>query len=135
MSNCISLAARLILDPFYHFSNVKLLLTGPNQIDTFIKENGGPGVQHIGLLSKNIFNSVKEWSSNDVAFIKPPQHYYHEVCCANDVCASFLLRATLFYTLKLYCNPLSITTFHNYLLFHHEAQILHNLCHYLFGPK
>jgi len=56
-----------------------LLGQGPNQIDTFIKENGGPGVQHIGLLSKNIFNSVKEWSSNDVAFIKPPQHYYHEI--------------------------------------------------------
>ena len=59
-----------------------LFLTGPNQIDTFIKENGGPGVQHIGLLSNNIFESIKEWSSNNVTFINPPHQYYHEV---NDI--------------------------------------------------
>ena len=52
---------------------------GPNQVDTFLKENLGPGVQHIGLSSENIFKSVDIWKQNNVSFIIPPKHYYDEV--------------------------------------------------------
>eukprot|EP00794_Sanderia_malayensis_P007047 gene7047-7838_t len=52
---------------------------GPNQVDTFLDENGGPGVQHIGLSTLNIFKSVEIWKRNQVPFINPPCLYYNEI--------------------------------------------------------
>lgn len=81
-SFCMSCHLHLIPSTSKCFKNC-LSFKGPNQIDTFLKENNGPGVQHVGLLSHNIFSSVQEWAAKDVKFIKPPKHYYNEVYFAN----------------------------------------------------
>ena len=56
-----------------------LKISGPNQVDTFLQENGGPGVQHIGLSTSDIFMSVEDWTARHVSFISPPKNYYDEV--------------------------------------------------------
>ena len=48
-------------------------------MDTFLKENHGPGVQHIGLSTSDIFISVEDWTARHVSFIAPPKNYYDEV--------------------------------------------------------
>lgn len=54
---------------------------GPNQVETFLTEHGGPGIQHIGLHTSNITEAVTTLKDNGVAFIDPPSTYYSEVCC------------------------------------------------------
>ena len=56
-----------------------MLFSGPNQVETFLKEHGGPGIQHIGLHTSNITEAVATLKNNGVAFIDPPTAYYSEV--------------------------------------------------------
>lgn len=58
-----------------------LLCSGPNQVETFLTEHGGPGIQHIGLHTSNITEAVATLKDNGVEFIDPPSTYYSEVCC------------------------------------------------------
>ena len=58
---------------------------GPNQVQTFLTEHGGPGIQHIGLHTPDITQAVAALKDNGVAFIDPPAAYYSEVCCTNAV--------------------------------------------------
>lgn len=66
-------------------NNKKLLfkpfLSGPNQVQTFLTEHGGPGIQHIGLHTSNITEAVATLKDNGVTFINPPSTYYSEVSC------------------------------------------------------
>ncbi len=48
----------------------------PGQIDDFIKEHHGSGVQHIAFTSADAVRAVKELSSRGVDFLKTPDTYY-----------------------------------------------------------
>ncbi|KAK2572164.1 4-hydroxyphenylpyruvate dioxygenase-like protein [Acropora cervicornis] len=51
---------------------------GPNQVQTFLREHGGPGIQHIGLYTSNISEAVATLKDKGVTFIDPPAAYYSE---------------------------------------------------------
>lgn len=55
---------------------------GKNQIAIFLDEHNGPGIQHIGLHTCNIVDSVR--SSKDgcdsVSYYATPDSYYDNVC-------------------------------------------------------
>ncbi|QKN67399.1 4-hydroxyphenylpyruvate dioxygenase [Amycolatopsis sp. WAC 01375] len=48
----------------------------PGQIDDFIKEHHGSGVQHIAFTSPDAVTAVKELSARGVEFLKTPDTYY-----------------------------------------------------------
>ncbi|OLZ50901.1 4-hydroxyphenylpyruvate dioxygenase [Amycolatopsis keratiniphila] len=48
----------------------------PGQIDDFIKEHHGSGVQHIAFTSPDAVRAVKELSARGVEFLKTPDTYY-----------------------------------------------------------
>ncbi|XP_064629910.1 4-hydroxyphenylpyruvate dioxygenase-like protein [Lineus longissimus] len=52
---------------------------GPNQVDTFLREHGGPGVQHIGLYSNNIIDAVQSMAASGASFMDTPPTYYSKV--------------------------------------------------------
>ncbi|CAC5411050.1 unnamed protein product [Mytilus coruscus] len=52
---------------------------GPNQIDTFLEEHRGDGIQHIGLHTESIVNAVSTLQEQGVNFVEPPYTYYTEV--------------------------------------------------------
>lgn len=56
-----------------------LIFAGPNQVQTFLTEHGGPGIQHIGLHTPNITEAVAALKESGVKFIDPPSAYYSEV--------------------------------------------------------
>ena len=56
-----------------------LMGNGPNQVATFLDEHGGPGVQHVGLASSNIIETMDELKGLGVEFIQPPDEYYEPV--------------------------------------------------------
>ncbi|XP_031568838.1 4-hydroxyphenylpyruvate dioxygenase-like protein [Actinia tenebrosa] len=49
---------------------------GLNQIQTFLEEHGGPGVQHIGLHTTDIVHAVDRLKKDGVQFVTPPDAYY-----------------------------------------------------------
>jgi 4-hydroxymandelate synthase len=52
-------------------------LTGdPGQIDDFIKNHGGPGIQHIAFSTSDIVRSVRSMNEEGVAFLNSPGTYY-----------------------------------------------------------
>nr|WP_042184966.1 4-hydroxyphenylpyruvate dioxygenase [Kibdelosporangium sp. MJ126-NF4]CEL16419.1 4-hydroxyphenylpyruvate dioxygenase [Kibdelosporangium sp. MJ126-NF4]CTQ90371.1 4-hydroxyphenylpyruvate dioxygenase (EC 1.13.11.27) [Kibdelosporangium sp. MJ126-NF4] len=48
----------------------------PGQIDTFLKDHGGSGVQHIAFASADIVRSVTLMRDADVEFLTTPESYY-----------------------------------------------------------
>ena len=46
------------------------------QIAEYLKEYNGEGVQHIALLTNNIYNSVKKLRKNGIEFLDVPDTYY-----------------------------------------------------------
>ncbi|MCX5240981.1 4-hydroxyphenylpyruvate dioxygenase [Streptomyces prunicolor] len=48
----------------------------PGQIDEFIKQHGGSGVQHIAFLSDDVVRTVGRMSDAGVAFLTTPPTYY-----------------------------------------------------------
>ena len=51
-----------------------------SQIQEFINEYNGPGVQHVALKVPNIIDSVKQMEQNGVKFLdSPPDSYYQEI--------------------------------------------------------
>lgn len=55
------------------------IFLGPNQIDTFLEEHRGDGIQHIGLHTESIVNAVSTLQEQGVNFVEPPYTYYTEV--------------------------------------------------------
>ncbi|HEX3149397.1 MAG TPA: 4-hydroxyphenylpyruvate dioxygenase [Gemmataceae bacterium] len=47
-----------------------------SQIDEYLTYYGGPGVQHIALITGDIIESVKAMRANDVSFLRVPKSYY-----------------------------------------------------------
>ncbi|GHF54373.1 4-hydroxymandelate synthase [Amycolatopsis bartoniae] len=48
----------------------------PGQIDDFVKEHHGPGVQHIAFTSEDAVRAVKVLSERGVEFLNTPETYY-----------------------------------------------------------
>ncbi|KAJ8316815.1 hypothetical protein KUTeg_004719, partial [Tegillarca granosa] len=51
---------------------------GPNQVDTFLNEHGGPGIQHVALYTNKMVDTVAALQKNGVEFVEPPYTYYTE---------------------------------------------------------
>ncbi|CAL8110885.1 unnamed protein product [Orchesella dallaii] len=49
------------------------------QIEGFIKDHGGPGIQHVGLHTSNMLETVEVMTNNGVKFRHPPPTYYTEI--------------------------------------------------------
>ncbi len=47
-----------------------------SQIEEYLQFYGGPGVQHIALLTGDIINTVSAMRKNDVSFLRVPRAYY-----------------------------------------------------------
>ena len=47
-----------------------------SQIEEFLQFHGGPGVQHIALMTGDIVATVRAMRANDVSFLRVPQAYY-----------------------------------------------------------
>jgi 4-hydroxyphenylpyruvate dioxygenase len=47
-----------------------------SQIDEYLQYYGGPGVQHIALITGDIVQTVKAMRANDVSFLRVPRTYY-----------------------------------------------------------
>ncbi|KAM9426655.1 4-hydroxyphenylpyruvate dioxygenase-like protein [Pholidichthys leucotaenia] len=52
---------------------------GRNQVDTFLEQHRSPGIQHIGLYTKNIVSTAHAMAEDGVLFFSPPPAYYAEV--------------------------------------------------------
>ncbi|XP_061194904.1 4-hydroxyphenylpyruvate dioxygenase-like protein [Saccostrea echinata] len=49
---------------------------GANQVDIFLEDHGGPGVQHVGLYTPDIMTAVSTFKESGVQFVEPPPAYY-----------------------------------------------------------
>ncbi|MCA1559341.1 MAG: 4-hydroxyphenylpyruvate dioxygenase [Acidobacteria bacterium] len=49
------------------------------QIDEFVKNHGGAGVQHIALVTDDIVDTVRKLRSRDVGFLSTPDAYYNMI--------------------------------------------------------
>jgi 4-hydroxyphenylpyruvate dioxygenase len=47
-----------------------------SQIDEYLQYYGGPGVQHIALITGDIIKTVQAMRDNDVSFLRVPRTYY-----------------------------------------------------------
>ncbi|XP_069016495.1 LOW QUALITY PROTEIN: 4-hydroxyphenylpyruvate dioxygenase-like protein [Embiotoca jacksoni] len=52
---------------------------GRNQVDTFLEQHRAPGIQHIGLYTKNIVSTAHVMAEAGVQFFSPPPAYYSKV--------------------------------------------------------
>ena len=50
-----------------------------SQIEEFLKEYNGEGIQHIALLTADIYKSVEQLRANDIRFLDVPHTYYEAV--------------------------------------------------------
>ncbi|XP_062437439.1 4-hydroxyphenylpyruvate dioxygenase-like protein [Rhea pennata] len=51
---------------------------GMNQVDTFLEQHRGPGIQHIGLCTPDIINTTRALKQAGVWFFMPPPTYYSQ---------------------------------------------------------
>ncbi|CAI5658634.1 4-hydroxyphenylpyruvate dioxygenase-like protein isoform X2 [Oreochromis niloticus] len=52
---------------------------GRNQVDTFLEQHRAPGIQHIGLYTKNIVSTAHTMAEAGVQFSSPPPAYYTQL--------------------------------------------------------
>lgn len=52
---------------------------GPNQLSTFLEEHKGDGIQHIGLHTEDMVDTVSTLKQQGVNFVEPPYTYYTQV--------------------------------------------------------
>uniref|UniRef100_A0A4W4E7U8 4-hydroxyphenylpyruvate dioxygenase n=1 Tax=Electrophorus electricus TaxID=8005 RepID=A0A4W4E7U8_ELEEL len=52
---------------------------GRNQVDTFLEQHRGPGIQHVALFTENIVSTAHVMAEAGVQFFSPPPAYYTEV--------------------------------------------------------
>jgi 4-hydroxyphenylpyruvate dioxygenase len=56
--------------------NINEPSTATSQIQTFLENNGGAGIQHIALQAQNIFQSVAQMRTQNLEFLPIPSTYY-----------------------------------------------------------
>ena len=54
-------------------------VVGPNQVQLFLNDHGGPGIQHIGLTSSDIFKTISAMRQANADFIFIPPEFYTQV--------------------------------------------------------
>lgn len=52
---------------------------GKNQVDTFLEQHHGAGIQHVGLYTTDIISTCKSLADAGVHFFTPPPTYYTEI--------------------------------------------------------
>ncbi|XP_042675436.1 4-hydroxyphenylpyruvate dioxygenase-like protein isoform X2 [Centrocercus urophasianus] len=50
----------------------------PNQVDTFLEQHGGAGIQHVGLRTPDIVSATRALQRAGVRFFTPPAAYYSQ---------------------------------------------------------
>ncbi|XP_067423858.1 4-hydroxyphenylpyruvate dioxygenase-like protein [Emydura macquarii macquarii] len=58
---------------------------GKNQVDTFLEQHGGAGIQHVGLYTTDIVSTARALAEAGVRFIQPPRAYYEEAGKAKEI--------------------------------------------------
>uniref|UniRef100_A0A673LJA8 4-hydroxyphenylpyruvate dioxygenase n=1 Tax=Sinocyclocheilus rhinocerous TaxID=307959 RepID=A0A673LJA8_9TELE len=61
---------------------------GRNQVDTFLDQHRGAGIQHIGLYTEDIVRTAQTLSLSGVQFFSPPPAYYTEVGKQDEIVAA-----------------------------------------------
>ncbi|NXJ89291.1 HPDL protein, partial [Corythaixoides concolor] len=51
---------------------------GANQVDTFLEQHGGAGIQHVGLRTTNIVATTRALQQRGARFFTPPATYYSQ---------------------------------------------------------
>lgn len=59
--------------------NNSALISGRNQVDSFLDQHSGAGIQHIGLYTEDIVSTSHTLRQAGVQFFSPPPAYYTEV--------------------------------------------------------
>ncbi|XP_029383350.1 4-hydroxyphenylpyruvate dioxygenase-like protein [Echeneis naucrates] len=85
---------------------------GTNQVDTFLEEHRAPGIQHIGLYTKNIVSTAHAMAGAGVQFFSPPPTYYTKVGKQQEIEAAghnpqMLAQHGILLDTDLYQDPLS----------------------------
>lgn len=75
---CLNIKVNSIKLLLYH--SVLYLDSGKNQVDTFLEQHRAPGIQHIGLYTKDIVSTAHAMAASGVQFFSPPPAYYTAVC-------------------------------------------------------
>ncbi|NXT24777.1 HPDL protein, partial [Syrrhaptes paradoxus] len=57
----------------------------PNQVDTFLEQHGGPGIQHVGLCTTNIVTTTRALQQRGAQFFTPPATYYSQEGKAQEI--------------------------------------------------
>ncbi|CAM4607591.1 4-hydroxyphenylpyruvate dioxygenase-like protein [Caretta caretta] len=58
---------------------------GKNQVDTFLEQHGGAGIQHVGLYTADIVSTARALAEAGVQFVEPPRAYYSEAGKAEEI--------------------------------------------------
>ncbi|XP_050817165.1 4-hydroxyphenylpyruvate dioxygenase-like protein [Gopherus flavomarginatus] len=61
---------------------------GKNQVDAFLEQHGGAGIQHVGLYTTDIVSTARALAQAGVRFVETPQAYYSEVGKAEEIRAA-----------------------------------------------
>ncbi|KFP74402.1 4-hydroxyphenylpyruvate dioxygenase-like, partial [Acanthisitta chloris] len=58
---------------------------GTNQVDTFLEQHGGAGIQHVGLCTTDIVTTTRALQQQGVQFFTPPTTYYSQGGKAEEI--------------------------------------------------
>ncbi|NWV01285.1 HPDL protein, partial [Upupa epops] len=58
---------------------------GTNQVDTFLEQHGGAGIQHVGLHTTNIIATTRALQQQGARFFTPPAAYYNQEGKAEEI--------------------------------------------------
>ncbi|NWS55777.1 HPDL protein, partial [Chunga burmeisteri] len=58
---------------------------GTNQVDTFLEQHGGAGIQHVGLCTTDIVATTRALRQRGVRFFTPPTTYYSQGGKAEEI--------------------------------------------------
>lgn len=61
---------------------------GANQVDTFLEQHGGAGIQHVGLCTTDIITTTRALQQGGVQFFTPPTTYYSQGGKAEEIRAA-----------------------------------------------
>ncbi|KFW81348.1 4-hydroxyphenylpyruvate dioxygenase-like, partial [Manacus vitellinus] len=78
---CPRRGARAALDWYQRCSS----RNGTNQVDTFLEQHGGAGIQHVGLCTTDIVTTTRALQQQGVRFFTPPATYYSQGGKAEEI--------------------------------------------------
>ncbi|NXV91490.1 HPDL protein, partial [Calonectris borealis] len=58
---------------------------GANQVDTFLEQHGGAGIQHVGLCTTDIIATTRALQQGGARFLTPPAAYYSQGGKAEEI--------------------------------------------------